>query len=173
MNTLSEALGESQRLGLLGDRPIDEVIDHARSFVEALAEVTGTVLDLGSGGGVPGLVVAADRPDLSVTLLDRRMKRTDFLERIVRSLGWSDRVRVLTADAARVAVETPFDAVVARGFGPPERTLRIAARFVVRGGLIVVSEPPSGDRWPPALLVDVGLTRRASDPRVACFEAPH
>lgn len=173
MNTLSEALGESQRLGLLGNRPIDEVIDHARSFVVALEGVSGTVLDLGSGGGVPGLVIAHDRPDLSVTLLDRRMKRTDLLQRMTRALGWADRVSVLAADAERVAVEVPFDAVVARGFGPPASTLRAAVRFVAPGGLIVVSEPPSGDRWPPALLADLAVTRRPSDSRVACFESSH
>ena len=63
---LAAALAESQRLGMLGDRPVAEVIEHAGAFVLALAEVTGTVVDLGSGGGVPGLVIARARPDLRV-----------------------------------------------------------------------------------------------------------
>ena len=75
---LHEALGRAQRLGFLGERPIPEVIAHARGFVSALGEVTGSVIDLGAGGGVPGLVIAVDRPDLAITLLDRRTKRTDF-----------------------------------------------------------------------------------------------
>ena len=80
-----DVLAESQRLGFLGGRPIDEVVEHARSFVDALDGVTGTVIDIGAGGGVPGLVVAHDRPDLRLTMVDRRAKRTDFLQRMVAS----------------------------------------------------------------------------------------
>ncbi len=170
--TLHEALGESQRLGLLGGRPIDEVIEHARAFVVALDGVAGTVLDLGSGGGVPGLVIAADRPDLEITLLDRRTKRTDFLQRVVGRLGWSSRVHVVNGDAGRAWADfaRPFDAVVARGYGPPEVTLLTAVRYTAIGGLIVVSEPPDGDRWPAALLAEARVVRRPADRRVACFE---
>ena len=59
---LAEALAVSQRLGMLGERPIDEVIAHAGAFVDALAGTRGTVVDLGSGGGVPGLVIARAAP---------------------------------------------------------------------------------------------------------------
>jgi 16S rRNA (guanine527-N7)-methyltransferase len=170
--TLHEALGESQRLGFLGNRPIDEVVEHAKAFVVALAGVSGTVLDLGSGGGVPGLVIAAERRDLDVTLLDRRAKRTDFLERVVRRLGWSDRVRVVNADAERIGAEhlfEPFDAVVARGFGPPALTLRVAVELTRPGGRVVISEPPDGDRWSADEVDDAGVYRLRSNRRVACF----
>ena len=60
LDDLHDALRESQRLGFLGARPIDEVIEHARSFVRGLDAVgsNGSVIDLGAGGGVPGLVIA-------------------------------------------------------------------------------------------------------------------
>jgi 16S rRNA (guanine527-N7)-methyltransferase len=163
-DALVEVLTDAQRLGFLGARPIPEVIEHARGFVRALAAAPSveSVLDLGSGGGVPGLVIAHDRPDLHVTLLDRRSKRTDVLERAVRRLGWQDRVRVITADASDLADDL-VDGVVARGFGPPADTLRVAARLVRRGGPIVVSEPPpdgpSEDRWDTDLLDLLGLER--------------
>ena len=48
---------------------------------------SGTVVDLGSGGGVPGLVIARARPDLRLVLVDRRAARTDHLPRLVRRLG--------------------------------------------------------------------------------------
>lgn len=158
---LDDVLSEAQRLGFLGDRPIPEVIAHARRFVDALHDVEGTVLDLGSGGGVPGLVIAHDRPDLTVALLDRRTKRTDFLQRMVGRLGWGDRVHVVANDAesAIATAAGTFDAVVARGFGPPEHTLSVATAFVAIGGPIVVSEPPAGDRWDPAWLERYGLER--------------
>jgi 16S rRNA (guanine527-N7)-methyltransferase len=158
---LVTALGDAQRLGFLGARPIADVVAHARGFVRVLrahGEVE-TVLDLGSGGGIPGLVVAHDLPELHVTLLDRRAKRTDFLERVVRRLGWTDRVSVICSDVESFLPTDPFDAVVARGFGPPEFTLSAATRLVRAGGPMVISEPPDADRWDEDVLARLGVRR--------------
>jgi 16S rRNA (guanine527-N7)-methyltransferase len=155
---LIAVLADAQRLGFLGSRPVDEVVEHARSFVDAIDDCRGRLLDVGSGGGVPGLVVARSRPDLEVVLLDRREKRTDVLERAVRKLGLSERVAVVCADADSVA-SSSFDVVTARGFGPPERTLRLGVRLARAGGVVVISEPPGGDRWEPQLLDDLGVRR--------------
>ena len=165
---LVDALLDAQRLGFLGSRPIPEVIEHARGFVRALRarendRVIESVLDLGSGGGVPGLIIAHDLPAARLTLLDRRAKRTDALERLVRRLGWQDRITVTCTDVSTFVPDDPFDAVVARGFGPPEFTLAQAVRFVRDGGPIVVSDPPGVDRWDDRLLVELGL-RRVGDP---------
>ena len=158
------ALLDAQRLGFLGSRPISEVIEHARGFVRALEGVGPivSVLDLGSGGGVPGLVIAHDLPATHLTLLDRRAKRTDVLERVVRRLGWQDRVSVRCEDVTTFSPDELFDAVVARGFGPPEFTLAAAARLVRSGGSIVISEPPGADRWDPSMLEALGLRRSGS-----------
>ncbi len=158
---LVDALTEAQRLGFLGARPIAEVIEHAGAFVESLdgLPADARVIDLGSGGGVPGLVIASTRPDLHVTLLDRRTKRTDFLERIVRRLGWSERVSVTAVDVGVFHPDPLFDAAVARGFGPPAETLEAAARVVRPGGLVVISEPPTGDRWDADGLRRAGVER--------------
>ena len=161
------ALQDAQRLGFLGSRPISEVIDHARGFVRALehAGAMVTVLDLGSGGGVPGLVIAHDLPATRLTLLDRRAKRTDALERVVRRLGWEDRVVVRCQDVTTFSPSEQFDAVVARGFGPPDFTLSEAARLVRSGGVIVISEPPSADRWETSLLESLQLGRSETPAR--------
>jgi 16S rRNA (guanine527-N7)-methyltransferase len=169
---LIDALTEAQRLGFLGARPIPEVIEHAGAFVEGLNGLSADarVIDLGSGGGVPGLVIANDRPDLQVTLLDRRTKRTDFLERIVHRLGWAERVSVIPTDVAAFHPDDLFDAAVARGFGPPAETLAVAARLVRVGGRVVISEPPTGDRWDVDVLARVGVERvTVSLGRVAVF----
>jgi 16S rRNA (guanine527-N7)-methyltransferase len=166
---LVDALLDAQRLGFLGSRPIPEVIAHARGFVRALESrtpVAESVLDLGSGGGVPGLVIAHDLPSVRLTLLDRRAKRTDALERWVRRLGWHDRITVACTEVTTFLPDEPFDAVVARGFGPPEFTLAQAVRFVRDGGPIVISEPPDSDRWDERLLAKLGL-RRVVDSAVA------
>ena len=161
---LIETLREAQRFGFFGDRDVVESAAHARAFVDAIGVVPGgaRLLDLGSGGGLPGLIIADAFPHVSVALLDRRQKRTDFLERAIRRLGWTH-VVVLTADARgvrdRVAAGDvdAFDVVTARGFGPPEFTLRLATELCGIGGTIVISEPPSGDRWPADLLDELGL----------------
>ena len=165
---LVDVLRRSQQLGFLGARPIEQVIDHAREFVAALValDVTGPVLDLGSGGGVPGLVIAHDDPARRVTLLDRRRTRTDFLARMVHRLGWQDRVEVWTRDADDVTGDE-FDAVVARGFGPPVQTLSTALDWVRQNGFVVISEPPSGDRWAGVALS--GAVRVPSAPSVSVF----
>lgn len=170
---LVAALTESQRLGMLGRRPIVDVVAHAEAFVQALVDTSGVVVDLGTGGGVPGLVIAARRPDLQLVLVDRRATRTDHVRRLVRRLGWADRVAVVTSDTQdlRSRVER-FDAAVARGLGPPAMTLREGAGLVVVGGLVVISEPPPGTqtRWGDVTVDVLGVRRVDSpDPAVATF----
>ena len=174
---LADVLAEAQRIGFLGDRPVAEVIADSRAFVDAVESITaGTIVDLGSGGGVPGLVIAVERSDLRSVLIDRRERRTDFLQRAVARLERAGAVTkgavdVWCDDVAVVARRSPgiFDAATARGFGPPDVTLALGAQLVHAGGLVVIAEPPHGDRWPPALLerTDVDLVKRG---RVAVFQ---
>lgn len=163
--TVADVLESAQRLGTLGDRPISEVIEHARQFVAALEGVTGPVIDIGTGAGIPGLVIAEARPDLHLTLVDRRATRMDALALGVSSLGWGDRVTVVTADVEDLGRDPlhrgAYAAVVSRGFGPPEATARLARPLVKTEGLLVVSEPPDNDpsRWPAELLSKAGFSR--------------
>lgn len=143
---LLAALAEQSRLGILGVEPADAVA-HSRRYGAALPQ-GARVIDLGSGAGIPGLVLAWDRPDLRLTLLDVRQKRTDQLVRLVRRLGLADRVRVV---CQQVEVFGPteadaFDAVVARKFGPPASVLAAADVLLRPGGRVVVSAAPD-DRW--------------------------
>jgi 16S rRNA (guanine527-N7)-methyltransferase len=147
---LVEALESSRRLGMLGSAPIADVIAHSSAFLAPLADVSGTVVDLGSGGGVPGLVIAWMRPDLHVVVVDRRVTRTDHLQRLVRRLRLTDRVDVLATDTAALPqlLDGPVDAVVARGFGTPDAVLEAAAPILAPGGVLIVAEPPQDrERW--------------------------
>lgn len=160
--TLEDVLGAAQRAGTLGDRPIVEIIEHARHFVRVIPSTAKSVIDIGSGAGVPGLVIAQDRPELSITLVDRRATRMDALKRSVEALQLGHQVRVLTADASDLAKSlefvNSFDVAVCRGLGPPSYTARLARPFLVKGGILVVSEPPdaSGGRWPQSLWAPLG-----------------
>jgi 16S rRNA (guanine527-N7)-methyltransferase len=158
---LLEQLARSRALGFLGPGPVDDQIVHAEAFVAALAGVTGTVGDLGSGGGVPGLVLAVARPDLQVVLIDALAKRCRFLEDAVRALGAMERVTVVEGRAeaiGRGSLRGSLDAVMARSFGPPSTTAECAAPLLRVGGVLVVSEPPDGDdRWPADGVTQLGL----------------
>ena len=172
---LTETLREAQRFGFFGPGSIEDAVDHASAFEAPLRGQTSTdpLADLGSGGGLPGLELAAAFPDTPMTFIDRRTKRTDFLRRAVRRHGF-DHVDVVADDVDHVisevmAGERPgFTAVTARGFGPPEATLRAAAALMTPDGRIVISEPPSGDRWAPRLLDELSLVRVQHD-RVVVF----
>ena len=134
---LLAALGDSQRLGMLGRLPVADVVAHSEAFVGALVGVTATVVDLGTGGGVPGLVIAWRRPDLSLVLADRRTTRTDHVSRLVHRLGLAERVRVIAAEAAtlpRRLVGTVIGAVVARGYGPPDTSSTMVSHCSPRAG---------------------------------------
>jgi 16S rRNA (guanine527-N7)-methyltransferase len=159
---LVTVLAEARRLGHLGGESVDAHIAHARRFLAAVPDGTRSVLDLGSGGGIPGLVLASDRPEWNVVLLDRRSQRTDFLRRAVGRLGLHN-VGVVTGEAAVVAHHGEhrgcYDVVVARSFGPPAATAEAAAGFLRPGGVLVVSEPPEphAGRWPADGLATLGL----------------
>jgi 16S rRNA (guanine527-N7)-methyltransferase len=154
---------------MIGAAPIADVIDHSRAFVDALAGVSGTVVDLGSGGGVPGLVIAWRRPDLRLVLVDRRMTRADHLRRLVARLGLGDRVSVLATDTRELPrfLDRPVEAVVARGFGAPGVVLDAARPILAETGIVVVSEPPEGpDRWTTDVVGD-DFVRVVGEPTVA------
>lgn len=182
---LMAVLERSRSLGFLGPGSVRVQVAHGRGFAAGAPGPPGRLLDLGSGGGVPGLVLAARWPTSEVVLLDAAERRCAFLAESVSSLGWEERVRVVRARAEdagrREDLRERFDVVVARGFGPPPVTAECGAPFMVIGGRLIVSEPPPGDgevpgaaddgsgatvRWPEEGLALVGLRseRVWSDP---------
>lgn len=176
---LNRIFSAAQRIGALGSQPVRDMISHACAFSDALPPSVRTCVDLGSGAGVPGLVIAIARPEIQITLVDRRSKRTDALHRAVKSLGIEDRVSVVCADVESFARDTnarhSFDAACARGFGPPDFTLRWSAELVKAGGVIVVSEPPPGspDRWQGIHLPALGVSAPTRIGSVAMFHVEH
>jgi 16S rRNA (guanine527-N7)-methyltransferase len=171
------ALAEARALGFLGPGPLEAHVASADVFAAALGALSGRVLDLGSGGGVPGLLLAAHYHDVGWTLLDKHRRRTSFLARVVATLGWVGRVDVVRADAAVAAHDPPFrgqfSAVVARSFGPPAVTAEVARGFLARDGRLVVSEPPTADatRWPAVALAALEYEPLPATAGVAVFRA--
>ena len=94
------------------------------------------VADLGSGAGLPGLVLAISRPDLDVTLVEPLSRRTTFLVEAVAALELTN-VEVLRARAEELHGLREFSVVTSRAVAPLERLLRWSMPLVRPGGVLV------------------------------------
>jgi 16S rRNA (guanine527-N7)-methyltransferase len=162
---LRRVLEQARDLGFLGPGPVVEHLDHARAYLPALPRVGrgGVVVDLGTGGGVPGLPLAYWRTDLTWVLVDAMVKRAAFVQSAVEELGL--KVEVLEARAEAMATDPRWsrnvDVVVARSLAAPGIAAEYAAPLLQAGGKAVIAEPPGGDanRWPPEGLAKLGMQR--------------
>ncbi len=164
---LVPVLDEARARGFLGPGPVEAHVAHALGFAAVIEPVVPDVaLDLGSGGGLPGLVLALVWPSATWVLLDAGQRRTAFLSEAVAALDLGDRVTVERARAEECGRHPDrrarFDLVTARSFGPPAVVAECAAPFLRVGGLLVVSGPPEAadDRWPAEGVALVGLASR-------------
>ncbi len=113
--------------GLIGPRELPRLWDRHVLNCAALAEVVPPgrrVADVGSGAGLPGLVLAIARPDLQVTLIEPLLRRTTFLEEVVADLGLGDQVAVERGRADEVPGRGAFDVVTSRAVAALDKLLR-------------------------------------------------
>lgn len=163
MTPLQDVLERAHRLGFLGPGPVDPHVDHARAFARVVPAPPAQAADLGSGGGIPALVLAEAWPDCAWWLIESRERRAAFLVEAVVALGAGHRVTVLHQRAEDVGNDPErragCDLVTARSFGAPPVTAECAAGLLRVGGRLVVSEPPvaTANRWPRAPLAQLGL----------------
>jgi 16S rRNA (guanine527-N7)-methyltransferase len=158
-------LEESRTLGFLGPGPVDEQVRHSLIFALLVdGAPPAKAIDLGSGGGLPGLVLARRWPTSTWVLLDGNRRRTEWLVVAVSTLGMADRVQVRCQRAEESGRDPALrgwaDLVTARSFAPPAVTAECAAPLLAVGGVLIVSEPPGGDpaRWPAEGLEQLGLS---------------
>lgn len=99
----------------------------------------GSLIDVGSGGGLPGIPIAIVRPDLHVVLLDATHKKTEFLAAASADLGL-DNVRVVTARAEEAGRDPhhreQYDTVVARAVAPLDVLAELTVPLARVGGLV-------------------------------------
>jgi 16S rRNA (guanine527-N7)-methyltransferase len=117
----------NQKINLVAPGTIDELwtrhIWDSYQLATAIPEAIERMADIGSGGGLPGLILAIARPELSVTLIERDQRKCAFLTQAALSLGLRQ-VRVINKDIAQIA-ET-FDLVTARALAALDELFRLA-----------------------------------------------
>lgn len=126
--------------GLIGPREVPRIWDrhllNSAALVERIPDV-GVVVDVGSGAGLPGVVLAVARPDLDVFLVEPQLRRTRFLEEVVQALGLV-RVTVVRARAEEAVRRVPpADVVVARALAPLGRLAGWCLPLAVAGGRVL------------------------------------
>lgn len=123
--------------GLVGPREMPRL--WTRHIVNSAAVVPflpgrGTVADVGSGAGFPGVVVALLRPDLDVTLIETMERRVDWLSDVVSELDL-DNVQIVRARAEEVRER--YDVVTARAVANLSRLVRLTAPLLRQGGSLL------------------------------------
>ena len=96
----------------------------------------GVVGDIGSGAGLPGIVLAIARPDVSFVLIEPMERRVDWLTAESASLGL-DNVRVVRARAEETKLDWPLDQVTARAVSALSTLIPLAAPLVKAGGEMI------------------------------------
>jgi 16S rRNA (guanine527-N7)-methyltransferase len=145
--------------GLIGPREVPRLWDRHLLNCGLLSSVVpegARVVDLGSGAGLPGLVLALARPDLSITLVEPMLRRTTFLTEACEALGL-DEVTVLRGRAEDLTGER-FDVVTARALAPLPKLLTWGLPLVAPGGVLlamkgssaadeIIAAAPELDAW--------------------------
>lgn len=142
--------------GLIGPREAPRLWDRHLLNCAVLGEVVAdgaTVADVGSGAGLPGLVLAIARPDLRVTLVEPLLRRTRFLDEAVDTLDLGDRVEVVRGRAEELHGRRTWDVVTARAVAPLERLARWCLPLAgVNGELVAMKGAAAAaevdDSWP-------------------------
>lgn len=131
--------------GLIGPREVPRLWDRHLINCGLLAAAIGPdrdVCDVGSGAGLPGVVLAIVRPDLQITLVEPLLRRTTFLEEAVAELELPN-VEVLRARAEEVHGTRDFAVVTSRAVAPLDRLLGWSMPLVRKGGELVAMKGSS------------------------------
>jgi 16S rRNA (guanine527-N7)-methyltransferase len=139
--------GAGVERGLIGPREAPRLWDRHLLNCGVLGEVLPPgvrVLDVGSGAGLPGIVLAVARPDLEVTLLEPLARRSVFLTEVVEDLGLTQ-VSVVRGRAEDYARRWQFPVVTARAVAPLDRLVRWCLPLVEPGGRLLAVKGSSAE----------------------------
>jgi 16S rRNA (guanine527-N7)-methyltransferase len=170
---LSLILRWNSRMSLTAIRDEEGIL--SRHFVESIACARAlpggihTLLDFGSGAGLPGIPIALCRPEITVTLSESQGKKAAFLQEAVRVVGISAKVHASRAEELGIA----FDCVVLRAVERMPRAVEAATRLVRPAGWLALmatgvsaavlhAAAGPGFSWDAPVLLPGGINRQFS-----------
>jgi 16S rRNA (guanine527-N7)-methyltransferase len=130
---------EAVTRGLIGPREVPRLWDRHLLNCAVMAELLparGQLVDIGSGAGLPGIVLAMLCPGLDVVLLEPMLRRTSFLDECVAALDLPN-VTVVRARAQELAGSIQADVATARAVAPLDRLVEWASELLRPGGVIL------------------------------------
>jgi 16S rRNA (guanine527-N7)-methyltransferase len=118
--------------------PMQMATHHALDSLAAVSAFEGavSVLDVGAGGGLPGIVLAIARPDMKVALIDTVHKKTAFLTQVKAELGLAN-VTVHTARVEQLQVPHKFDVITSRAFADLSDFVNWSGHLLAEGGKFI------------------------------------
>jgi 16S rRNA (guanine527-N7)-methyltransferase len=126
--------------GLLGPREAPRIWERHLlncAAIEPLIPSGAYVVDVGSGAGLPGIVLAVARPDLTITLVEPLARRMTFLDEVVQELGLTHTNTVRARAEECVRLLDPADVVTARAVAPLDRLAAWCVPLVAIGGRLL------------------------------------
>jgi len=158
------------------DEPIwivEQVFLDSLLFRRVLPRDARSVLDAGSGAGIPGIPLKLVEPELLLTMVESRQRRASFLSAAMRELSLN-RTNLIAARLETVVREfhDQFDAVVARCAGNIGYLFGIGAHLVRPGGIIIASGPPREHPLPLGQWITVPGVHRGEVRRFAVYLRP-
>ena len=151
--------------GLIGPREVPRLWDRHLVNCGLLATLIpegARVADVGSGAGLPGLVLALARPDLRVTLIEPMARRVAFLTEACAALG-ADQVTVVRGRAEESADRHGFDAVTSRALAPLPQLLAWSLPLVAPGGAVLAMKGSSAADEIDAAATDLARWRAQAE----------
>ena len=134
--------------GLIGPRETERLWDRHLLNCAAVAELLperGVLVDIGSGAGLPGVVLAMLCPSLQVILLEPLLRRSVFLEECVAELGLSNATVLRARAEDKAAAHIEADVATARAVAPLDRLAGWAVRLLRPGGELLAIKGQSAD----------------------------
>jgi 16S rRNA (guanine527-N7)-methyltransferase len=131
--------------GLVGPKEGDRIWDrHIANCIPVTTLLSNpsegaSLLDIGSGAGLPGIVIALARPDLKVTLLEPLQRRIDFLEEVVAELG----IEITVKRGRAESFKGGFNFVTARAVAPLPKLATVSWHLVMGGGSLLAMKGES------------------------------
>ncbi|MES2074126.1 MAG: 16S rRNA (guanine(527)-N(7))-methyltransferase RsmG [Pseudomonadota bacterium] len=133
--------------------PMQMVTHHLLDSLAAVPAFKGAtnVLDVGAGGGLPGMVLAIARPDMKVAMIDTVHKKTAFLTQVKAELGLAN-ATVYTMRVEQLQVKQQFDVITSRAFADLSDFVNWSGHLLAEGGQFIalkgVAPPDERERLP-------------------------